>query len=114
MIHSHVITGAVTHQQIAVFIQDISPGGFYPGEGGKGILVIGVAFCFYDLQIIKFKDKESDRKQVTGIKREKLLMIADMLDSCLKSSKHFVVGGLRQIKDVSIDKVVKLESVMSR
>jgi len=61
-----------------------------------------------------FKDKESDRKQVTGIKREKLLMIADMLDSCLKNSKHFVVGGLRQIKDVSIDKVVKLESVMSR
>jgi Zn-dependent M16 (insulinase) family peptidase len=61
-----------------------------------------------------FKDKEAGRKEVIQTTRENLLMIADMVDSRLKRAKHFVVGGMRQIENVSDNRVEKLESAVCR
>jgi Zn-dependent M16 (insulinase) family peptidase len=56
-----------------------------------------------------FKDKEADRKEVIGTTRDDLLKIAEILHRQLGNSKHFIVGGKSQTKDISVNKIKKVE-----
>ena len=56
-----------------------------------------------------FKDKESVRKEVIQTKRGEIVKVAEVLDRQLAESKHFVVGGARQTKDISKNRIKKIE-----
>ena len=50
VVEHQVIAGPVAHQHVAVSVQDVSPGGTDGGDGGVSGCVVGIAFCFDDLQ----------------------------------------------------------------
>jgi Zn-dependent M16 (insulinase) family peptidase len=56
-----------------------------------------------------FKDKEAGRKEVIQIKRGEIEKVAEILDRQLAQSKHFVVGGAKQTKDISKNRIKKIE-----
>jgi hypothetical protein len=53
MVQRKVEAGAVTDQDIAVAIQNITSGGLYPGKGGKGGGIVGFSAGLDDLHIVK-------------------------------------------------------------
>ncbi|MBO5938455.1 MAG: hypothetical protein J6Q82_03035, partial [Clostridia bacterium] len=56
-----------------------------------------------------FKDKEAGRREVIQTKRAEIEKVAEVLDRQLAQSKHFVVGGTRQTKDISKNRIKKME-----
>ena len=58
MVEHQVIGCTVAHQDVAVAVQDIPSGGTNRGQSGVDLGIIGITFCFDDLQ-----DKQSESKQ---------------------------------------------------
>ena len=73
VVEHQVVAGPVAHQDVAVAVQNVSPGGADGGDGGVGLLVVGVAFCFNDLQGKELageehQDKGEEHKQQNSTK----------------------------------------------
>ena len=71
VVKHQVITGPVAHQDVAVAVQDVAPGGFDTGHGGKGGGVVGVALGVDDLQAeqldaVQRQNAEEDTQQHPG------------------------------------------------
>jgi len=66
VVENQVVTGPVADQDVAVPVQNITTGRFNTGQSGKNFGIVGVAFCFNDLQIEEScaeYDKNQQKKQ---------------------------------------------------
>ena len=63
VVDGQIVTGTVTGQQIAVGVQHVAPGGFYPCPGSKGSGIVGFTTGLHHLQIIQSECKKDHHQK---------------------------------------------------
>jgi len=58
MVDHQVIACPVAHQHVTVGIQNVAPGGFHTGTGGKGGGIVSAAAGFDHLQVVELEGEK--------------------------------------------------------
>jgi hypothetical protein len=62
VVEYHIISGAVSDKHIAVPVQYITPGSFYPGDSIEFFDIVRVAAGLHDLQIVQPQGKKAQQQ----------------------------------------------------
>ena len=70
VVEHQIIAGPVAHQDVAVAVKDITPGGTDGGNGGVFCDVVGVAVCLDDLKIEKLHGEQRQNRNKQNQKQD--------------------------------------------